>query len=274
MHVVAEEAARACLVERVLERVLRLGVLAADVEVAPFAPGRVGGDRHRLDQRERVELHDHAVLERSRLRLVGVADEVVRAHRLPRDGLPLDAGREGGAAAPLQLRVLQLADDALRAELDRAPQGLVAAARAVVVQRSRRRPRRARKQAQGRVTRLRQDGDGAVTRVGALEHLEHARRRRRRDRPLVRRLARIADERGGSAVALAEARAPVPRGRAVGRELALAAEALLELRDQLVGAVAAAGDVLADVDDPRRAAARRRASRRRSRRRTHPRAGS
>ena len=67
----------------------------------------------------------------------------------------------------------------------------------------------------------------------------------------MRRVARIADERGRSAVALAEARAPVPRRRAVVGQLALAAEALLELGDQLVGAVAAAGDVLADVDDPR-----------------------
>ena len=116
--VVAEVAARAGLVERRLERVLRLRVLAPDVDEAELAAGRVRRDRHRLDQGERIALHDHAVLERARLRLVGVADEVVRACGLAGDRIPLDAGREGGAAATLELRVLDLADDALRAELE------------------------------------------------------------------------------------------------------------------------------------------------------------
>ena len=52
-HVVAEEAAPPRLGERMLERVERLGVLAAEVDEAALAAGRVGGDRHRLDERER-----------------------------------------------------------------------------------------------------------------------------------------------------------------------------------------------------------------------------
>ena len=83
-------------------------------------PGRVRGDRDRLDERERVLLHEHAVLERPRLRLVGVADEVVRARGLLRDRLPLQPGREGGAAASEERRRLHELDDALRAELARA----------------------------------------------------------------------------------------------------------------------------------------------------------
>ena len=68
------------------------------------------------------------------LGLVGVADQVVRAGRLAGDGLPLDAGRERGAAAAHQLRVLDLADHAVGAELDARAQRLVAAGGAVVVE--------------------------------------------------------------------------------------------------------------------------------------------
>ena len=115
-------------------RSLRERVLAAHVEVAVLAAGRVRGDRHRLDDGERVALHEHAVLERARLGLVGVADQVVRAARLARDGVPLAPHRERGAAAPDEARVDDLADHALGAELDRAPQRVVAAVGAVVVE--------------------------------------------------------------------------------------------------------------------------------------------
>ena len=91
-----------------------LGVLAAQVDVAVAAVGRERGDRHRLDHRERVALHHDAVLECPGLGLVGVADQVVGMSRLLGDRLPLDAGRERGAAAAHQARVLDLADHALR----------------------------------------------------------------------------------------------------------------------------------------------------------------
>ena len=136
-HVVAEESALPRLVERVLERVQGLRVLAAQVEVAVLAARRVRRDRHRLDDRERVAFQQHAVLERPRLRLVGVAHEVVRPGRLACDGLPLDARREGGAAPAHELRVLDLAEHALRPELERATERGVAALGAVVVEASR-----------------------------------------------------------------------------------------------------------------------------------------
>ena len=113
---------------------MRHRVLAAQVDVAARAAGRIAGDRHRLDQRERIALDHDAVLERARLGLVGVADQVVRPGRLARHRLPLDAGRERGAAAAHQLRVLDLADHALRPELDRQAQRLVAAGGAVRVE--------------------------------------------------------------------------------------------------------------------------------------------
>src|SRR5207244_4520706 len=69
--VFAEKAAIACLLDGVFETPAGQGVFAADVDVAALAAGRVTGDRHRLDHREGVLLHDHAVLEGAGLRLVG-----------------------------------------------------------------------------------------------------------------------------------------------------------------------------------------------------------
>ena len=117
-----------------LERGESLRVLAAQVDVAALAVRRVRGDRHRLDQRERVAFDDHAILERSGLGLVGVADEVVRSNRLASHCLPLAPGREGGAAAAHELRVADLADHAFRPELERPPQSPVAAVSPVVVE--------------------------------------------------------------------------------------------------------------------------------------------
>src|SRR5262249_3763656 len=109
-------------------------VLAPHVDESPFAACRVRDDRHRLDERERVLLHEDAVLERSRLGLVGVADDVVRANGLPRDGLPLAAGGEGGAAPADEFRLERLPQDALLPETERAAQGRVAAVGPVLVE--------------------------------------------------------------------------------------------------------------------------------------------
>ena len=81
----------------------RQRVLGAHVQETEFASGRNGGDRHRLDNGERVAGKEDMILEGARLRFVGVADEVVGLRRLPADGIPLAAGRERGAAAAHQL---------------------------------------------------------------------------------------------------------------------------------------------------------------------------
>ncbi len=104
--------------DRVADPRLGQRVLAADVEVALLAPDRERLDRHRLDDRERVALHEHAILERAGLGLVGVADEVVRLGRLGGDGGPLAAGREGRAAAAHEPRRGHLLDDAVGADRD------------------------------------------------------------------------------------------------------------------------------------------------------------
>ena len=113
----AKEAGIARFRDRVGHPRLGLRVLAADVDVAQVGTGRERRDRHRLDDRERVALEQHPVLERARLRLVGVADEVVRLRRLGGDRGPLPPGREGGAAAPDQPGRRDLGDDGIRADL-------------------------------------------------------------------------------------------------------------------------------------------------------------
>ena len=212
---VAEEAAPPRLRERVLEGVQCLGVLAAQVDVALRAARRVRGDRHRLDERERVALEQGAILERPGLRLVGVADEVVRPRRLSRDRLPLHPCRERGAAAAEELRVLHLAEHALRAELDRAAQRGIASLRAVVVEAPGVDDTDPPQQPQRAVARLRKRRGRRRGGLTAREQRQHVRGARRRLRPLERLAAGDRDERGRGTVALTETRAAVPRGRAI-----------------------------------------------------------
>ena len=91
---------------RAFHHVERLGELAADVDVGGLGADRVRGDRAPLDQRVRRPAHDLAILERARLRLVGVAAEVVRLAVAELHERPLQARREAGAAAPAQSRLL------------------------------------------------------------------------------------------------------------------------------------------------------------------------
>ncbi len=116
---------------------MRERVLGPDVDEAALAAGRERRDRHRLDEREGVALHEHAVLERARLRLVGIADEVVRRGGLGGHRVPLHAGRERRAAATEQLRVGDGPPYGLGTEPARAGERLEATAGAVVLDRGR-----------------------------------------------------------------------------------------------------------------------------------------
>ena len=49
--------------DRVFDPVARKGIFGADVQVAALATGRNRGYGHRLDDGERVALHEDAVLE-------------------------------------------------------------------------------------------------------------------------------------------------------------------------------------------------------------------
>ena len=125
--VVAEEAALAAALEGVVDPRQRQGIFAAEVEIPLLAAGGEAGDGHRLDQREGIVLHQHAVLEGAGLGLVGVADQVARQRRRA-GALPFHAGRKGGAAAADQLGVGDLLDHRRRAHLDGAAEGEEAAA--------------------------------------------------------------------------------------------------------------------------------------------------
>ena len=214
------------------------------------AVGDVGGDRHRLDQRERIALEDHPVLERPGLRFVGVADQVVRPDGLLGDGLPFDAGRERGAAAADQPGVLELAQHRLRSHLDRAAQRLVAALGAVIVQAVGVHDADAPQQPQPRLALLWHRRPRRLGRCLAAQGGDRLGFGQRRQHPLDRLVAGLDEQACGSAVALAEAWAAQPGGAVV--LLVLGAEVLLEAGDQLLGPVAAAGDVIAHVQDPRR----------------------
>ena len=76
-------------------------VLAADEDERVAGVGGEGGDRDPLDQLVGVALHQLAVLEGPRLRLVGVAAQVL-GHFAARQEGGLFAHREAGAAAAAQ----------------------------------------------------------------------------------------------------------------------------------------------------------------------------
>ncbi len=148
-------------------------------------------------------------------------------------------------------RVHDLADHALGAELDRPPQGVVAAVGAVVVEALGVDGADAAQQAQARVALLGRRGRRRLGRRPAVEDLDHAAGVDERQLALDRRVAGLGEQRRRRPVALPQARAAQPRGAV--DVAVLGAEALLQLGDERLRAGAAAGDVVADVDDARRA---------------------
>src|SRR5207245_314019 len=90
------------LSDRVGETLVREDELAAAVDEAVLRADGVGGTQHPFDERVRVDLHQLAVVERTRLPLVAVAHDVARLRRLLRDEAPLESGPHAGAAASTQ----------------------------------------------------------------------------------------------------------------------------------------------------------------------------
>ena len=86
-------------------------IFGADVDEALGRADRDAGDGHAFDQDERIAFHDHAVGEGAAVAFVGIADDVFPVGFGVRDGLPLDAGREAGAAASAQSRLGDLLDN-------------------------------------------------------------------------------------------------------------------------------------------------------------------
>src|SRR5215216_589533 len=119
------------LLERALQdRGLQV-VLAPDEDERPVCLDRARGDRDALDQQMRVLLHQLAVLERARLGLVGVADDVLVELPLGQERR-LRAHREAGTAAAAQTGGLQLGEHVGGLHVERPGEHLVAAALAPV----------------------------------------------------------------------------------------------------------------------------------------------
>ena len=125
--VLPEIAGRVRLLELGLEDLLHVVELAADVDVGDLRADRVAGNRAPFDQQMRVALHQHVILERAGLALVGVAADVFRLRRVLEHELPLHAGREAGAAAAAEAGGLHLLDDVIRLHRQRLAQPFVAA---------------------------------------------------------------------------------------------------------------------------------------------------
>jgi hypothetical protein len=131
--VVAEQSGGLGLVDRRLEDVGLVGVLAANEDERARGADRVGRDDHALDQRVRRLLHELAVLKVPGLGFVRVADEVLVHVALGHEGGLLAHG-EAGAAAAAHVGRQQLVDDRAGLHLERLAQHLVAAATLVDAQ--------------------------------------------------------------------------------------------------------------------------------------------
>ena len=132
-HVLAEQAALPRLLDRLLHPIDRQRVLVAQVDVPIRRAGGVGGDNHPFDHSMRIALHQDAIDPRSGVALIGVADQVLRLALLAAQKLPLGAGREVGAAAAAQGRLLHRLDQLFLAHRQGAGEAGVAAGGDVVV---------------------------------------------------------------------------------------------------------------------------------------------
>ena len=199
------------LIDGVLHALERQRVLTSDVEVAVLAPGRKRRDGHRFDQRERIALHQDAILEGAGLRLVGVADQIVRTRRLRAHGLPLPAGRKRGAAAAHQFRRRDLGDHCLSAHVERARERVVSAGRPVLVQAlgsiGRSVAADAARPAAGRTPAALAQASGSAPATRSRQSGPHV---DLSEQPLARLLARIGDQRRRRLIAHAQARRPHP----------------------------------------------------------------
>ena len=118
-HIDAEHAGMARDLDGFAHGRHRVRIFRADVDETLGRAGGDAGDRHALDQDEGIAFHDHAVGEGAAVALVGVADDVFALRSRIEHGLPLDAGREAGAAASAQAGFGHLGDDVGRRHGDR-----------------------------------------------------------------------------------------------------------------------------------------------------------
>ena len=121
--------------DRALQGAESVRVFGAQIDVTARGPHRDAGNRHALDEGERVALHQHAVGKRAAIALIGVADDVFARPGRVVHGLPFDPGGESRAAATAQAALLDRLHNLLRAQRLRRPQTGQTAMGAVIVHR-------------------------------------------------------------------------------------------------------------------------------------------
>ena len=123
--------------DRFAQRVDRVRIFGADVDVALGGADGDAGDRHAFDEAIGIAFHQHAIGEGAAVALVGVAADVFLIGLGVVDRLPLDAGREAGAAAAAQAGGGYFGDDVERRHGERVGEAGEAAVGAVVLDRQR-----------------------------------------------------------------------------------------------------------------------------------------
>jgi hypothetical protein len=102
LDVLSDEAGLPGIVDGLLHGREQVLELTANVDVGGFRSNRVAANHAPLDEHVGIALHQEVILEGTRLALVGVADDELGLRRFLVDELPLEAGREAGAAAAAQ----------------------------------------------------------------------------------------------------------------------------------------------------------------------------
>ena len=116
--VLADEPRGIGLLDRRLKPLRLVVELAADIDVGGADPHPDAGQQTALDQLVRIVPQDVAVLAGAGLALVGIDDEIGRPVAGLRHERPFEPGREAGAAAAAQPRLLALVDDPVAALVD------------------------------------------------------------------------------------------------------------------------------------------------------------
>ena len=106
-------------------------ILCTHVNEPPACAHREGGNQHRLDDHVRIFLHQEAIDVCAGISLVAVGDDVLDCRVLVENRPPFPARGESRAAAAPQSGTLDLSDEALGRELERAWQRTIAAQRPI-----------------------------------------------------------------------------------------------------------------------------------------------
>src|SRR5205807_9302455 len=101
------------LVDSLLHGATGPTILVADIDVRFPSTGRIAGDNDPFQDLVRIFLHEDAVIESSRLALVGVDAEINWAGMIFGQEGPLDAAWKPRAAPPAESRFLDHFDDFL-----------------------------------------------------------------------------------------------------------------------------------------------------------------